>query len=83
MVKAATRKIRFTSGSMKGKTAFVTFDDGKWMRVTPEHGDPLLSLDVPVGADFYEDVTENEFDQEFMDSLLRGDHLKSKRGEKE
>lgn len=38
--------IIFQHGTMKGVEAFVTWEDSKYMRVTPIDGDPMWSLEV-------------------------------------
>jgi len=43
------KMIEFTEGNLAGEKAYVTYDDGEYLRVTPVNGDPLLSIEVNKG----------------------------------
>jgi len=41
-----TKMIEFTEGPLAGEKAYVTYEDGDYLRVTPEKGHPWLSIEL-------------------------------------
>lgn len=48
-----TKIVIINTGKYAGERAYLTYDDGKYIRVTPIKGDPMLSIELPNNSTSY------------------------------